>query len=111
MNQTTKQTPTPTEIDFRKTVEQKQIGEMQAEQAELVAELRTHQELLQARVKQCDKLEKTHADLLAALNKMATGLADMRQRGVIDETDDNQWLDAILLEADRVTARAAGSEK
>lgn len=45
------------------------------------------------------------ADMIARLE---TGLADMRRRGVIDESDDSQWLDAVITNARAVLARING---
>lgn len=44
-------------------------------------------------------------ELKRILDRMATGVADMRQRAVIDESDDDQWLDDILKQADEISTK------
>lgn len=51
---------------------------------------------------------KSHADMRAALVALVDGIRDMRKRGVIDEANDDRWLDFVLGVADAALAKARG---
>jgi hypothetical protein len=49
-------------------------------------------------------------EMLAVLESLVLGLQDMRERGVIDESDDDQWLDERLAQARAIIAKATGDK-
>lgn len=46
--------------------------------------------------------------LLAALERLAKGVANLRKRKLIDETEDDMWLNAALAESHAAIAQATG---